>query len=68
MCNNGCYKAKLLVEGHPAKHTATFFPSHWSYEHVIDAIVEAYDDFIRKGGKDMIIKKKQNYFGRKSTG
>jgi hypothetical protein len=57
MRNNGCYKAKLLIESHPAKHIATFFPSHWSKEQVIEAIIEVYDGFIKNGTKNVIRRK-----------
>jgi len=45
MHKDGFYKARLLVNGKPAKHEASFFPAHWTREQVIDTILEAYDNF-----------------------
>jgi hypothetical protein len=48
----GAYKADLIVNGVkiPGK---TFFPVTWSRKQVMDAIVEAYDNFKATGAKGL---------------
>jgi hypothetical protein len=69
MYKDGFYSAELLFNGKTAKKTATFFPAHWTNEQVIDAIFEAYDNFIKNGAKPEAIAK-NNYIlqGNISTG
>lgn len=31
------------------KYRSTFFPANWSREKVVDAIFEAYDEFVKSG-------------------
>lgn len=45
---NGVYRAKVWHNGNFVKEI-TFFPADWPPERVIQAICEAYDDFIGKG-------------------
>ncbi len=54
MHKDGFYSAELLFNGKTAKRTATFFPVHWTNEQVIDAIFEAYDNFIKKNSTPKI--------------
>lgn len=49
MYKDGFYKATLRHRGRLVKPTATFFPAHWTREQVIEAIIEAFDDFVAKG-------------------
>lgn len=53
----GLYKADVTIHGilTPGK---TFFPQHWSREKVINTIIEAYDDFIKKGATNFTLGKK----------
>jgi hypothetical protein len=53
---NGLYKATLRHNGNIVKQTATFFPSHWSREQVMNKIYEAYVNFIRSGSKPNLAK------------
>jgi hypothetical protein len=50
---HGFYKAELYWNGYKAKERASFFPAHWTPDDVVKAILEAYDDFIKKGAKDI---------------
>jgi hypothetical protein len=54
--HDGFYSAELLFNGKIIKKKATFFPAHWSNEQVIDAIFEAYDNFIKNGAQVKKIK------------
>lgn len=45
---SGFYKAKLLQNGNLIKEI-TFFPSHWSRKQVMNAVIEAYDNFKSTG-------------------
>lgn len=45
MFPGGFYKADVYYKGVFVK-TTTFFPSEWTREQVMDAVVEAYGDFI----------------------
>ncbi len=47
--DNGFYKAVLLHNGKVVKQVATFFPSHWSRQKVIETIYEAYGNFLKSG-------------------
>jgi EndoU nuclease-like protein len=56
MYEHGFYKATLLHEGDRAKQIAAFFPSHWPREKVISKIYEAYENFVKSGAKDFVIR------------
>lgn len=45
MFPGGFYKADIYYQGVFVK-TTTFFPAEWTREQVMDAVIEAYDDFI----------------------
>jgi len=51
---NGFYKATLCHNGNVVKRMATFFPADWSRKQVIEAIYEAYTDFIKSGMKPVL--------------
>lgn len=57
---NEFYSAELLFNGKILKKTNTFFPANWTNEQVMDAIFEAYDNFIESGAKPTAITK-NNY-------
>ncbi len=46
---NGFYKATLSYHGNVVKKTATFFPADWSRREVIEAIYDAYNNFLKSG-------------------
>lgn len=46
MNKDNFYKTKLSFDGVTVKQIVSFFPESWSTNEVLDAIVEAYDDFI----------------------
>jgi hypothetical protein len=69
MCKDGFYKAQLRFKAHPAKYEATFFPAHWSREQVVEAIIEAYNDFVSKGLNNVVFERgKYIVEGQLSTG
>lgn len=43
----GVYGGQLKYQGYTVKHEASFFPSHWSREKVVNKIYEAYNNSIK---------------------
>jgi hypothetical protein len=44
---SGVYGGQLKYQGYTVKYEASFFPSHWSREKVVDKIYEAYNYFVK---------------------
>jgi hypothetical protein len=51
---NDFYQATLRYNSNVVKQTATFFPSHWSREQVMNKIYEAYGNFVKSGSKPIL--------------
>lgn len=48
MYKDDFYTAQLLWNGKTIKQTVSFFPAHWTNEQIMDAIFEAYDEFLER--------------------
>jgi len=59
VCDHGFWKAKVFYKGDFVKE-ATFFPSDWSREKVVNKIFEAYGNAI-KNGAELILNDKGKY-------